>query len=80
MRTSDLNIYLHEVLFPLCTTFINFDIIKKALEVNKKYKFSYYDSQIISAALLSSSRLLITEDLNNSQKINGLTILNPFIS
>lgn len=80
MKSSDLKIYLHEVLFPLCTTLINFDIIEKALAIHKKYKISYYDSQIISAALLSSSKILITEDLNNLQRIEGLTILNPFIA
>ncbi|MDH5718895.1 MAG: PIN domain-containing protein [Spirochaetia bacterium] len=78
MKISDLNLYLHEVLFPLCTAFVNFDIIEKALKIHDKYKFSYYDSTIISAALFTSSKILISEDFNENQKIENLTILNPF--
>ena len=78
MKTSDLNLYLHEVLFPLCTAFLNFDLIEKALEIHDKYKFSFYDSTIISAALFTSSKFLISEDFNENQKIDNMTILNPF--
>jgi len=78
LKQKDLDLYLHEVLFPLCSTNTNFDLIEKSLHLHYKYKFSYYDSMIIAAALFSNCTILITEDLNNKQKIEGLTILNPF--
>ena len=79
MKVSDLSLYVHEILFPLCTTFVNFDLLEKAMEIHERYQFSYYDSMIVSAALMSSSKILITEDLNHTQQIEGLTILNPFL-
>lgn len=79
LKPIDLNIYLYEVLFPLCNTFVNFELIDKALEIHDRYKFSYYDSAIISAALMSSSKILITEDLSHEQEIEGLTVVNPFL-
>jgi len=80
LKQKDLDLYLHEVLFPLCTTNTNFDLIEKSLDIHYKHKFSYYDSMIIAAALLNNTTLLITEDLNTSQKVEEVTILNPFIT
>jgi len=79
MKISDLNDYMHEVLFPLCNVFPGFDLLEKAVEIFERYKFSFYDSMIISAALFSGATLLLSEDLKDKQKIEGVTILNPFI-
>ncbi|MES0489817.1 MAG: PIN domain-containing protein [Leptospirales bacterium] len=78
IKYKDLELYLHDVLFPLCTINTNFDLIEKSLQIHHKNKLSYYDSMIIAAALFSGASILITEDLNDKQKIEGLTILNPF--
>jgi len=58
---------------------INENTILSALNVHKKYKFSYYDSLIIASALECDCRYLFSEDMNDGQIINDrLTILNPF--
>lgn len=58
---------------------INVETIQKALEIKKIYGFSYYDSLIIAAALENECVLLLTEDLQNGQKIeNTLIIKNVF--
>jgi len=80
IKQKDLDFYIHEVLFPLCNTFTNFDLIEKSLQIHYKLKYSYYDSMIIAAALFSNSCILLSEDLQSKQKIEGLTILNPFNS
>jgi len=41
--------------------------------------FSFYDSLIITASLETECETLYTEDLQHSQKIHGLTIMNPFL-
>ena len=47
--------------------------------IRKKYQYSYYDSLIISAALLSKCSILYSEDMQHGQLIeNTLTIINPF--
>ncbi len=45
----------------------------------ESYKFSFYDSLIISSALESNCSILYSEDLQNGQIIEGrLKIINPF--
>ena len=45
-----------------------------------RYKFSFYDSIIIAAALDAKCSILYTEDLQHKQIIEKtLTIINPFI-
>lgn len=78
MKTKDIKIYIHEVLFPICTVFTSFDLLEKAIEIHERYKYSYYDSMIISAAIFSGANILLSEDLKENQKIEGVTILNPF--
>ncbi|MBK9427528.1 MAG: PIN domain-containing protein [Gammaproteobacteria bacterium] len=50
----------------------------RALALQERYAFSFYDSLIIAAALEAGSQRLLTEDLHNGQQIDGLTIHNPF--
>ncbi|MBX9742288.1 MAG: PIN domain-containing protein [Chthoniobacterales bacterium] len=54
------------------------DIIEDAIEVSTIYQFSFWDSLIVSSALAARCTVLITEDLNHGQTIQGLTIVNPF--
>jgi len=54
--------------------------VSKALDICKLYKFSFWDSLIVACALISKCNYLFTEDLQHNQKIEGLQIINPFIS
>lgn len=54
--------------------------IEQACRIADKYKFSFYDSLIISAALLCNCTTLYSEDVQHDQMIeNKLKIVNPFI-
>jgi len=58
---------------------VNAATINSALKLVKKFKYSYWDSLIIAAALESGCTTLYTEDMQHGQVINGrLKILNPF--
>ncbi|MGD9732828.1 MAG: PIN domain-containing protein [Desulfamplus sp.] len=46
-------------------------IIKSALNIMIKYKFSYWDSLILAAALESQCELLYSEDLQDGQCIDN---------
>lgn len=53
--------------------------IKKALQVKKDSKYSYWDSLIIASALENNCSILYTEDMQDGQVVDGnLTITNPF--
>jgi predicted nucleic acid-binding protein len=59
---------------------ISTDTVLSAWKIRLKYKFSYWDSLIVAAALECDCSILITEDLQNGQIINKkLKIVNPFI-
>ena len=48
-------------------------------EVRSKYKYSYYDSLILSSALESGCTALYTEDMQHGQLIGKkMKIVNPF--
>jgi predicted nucleic acid-binding protein len=49
-----------------------------AIEIARRYGFHIYDALIIAAAIQSGSSVLYSEDLQDGQRIEGLTIRNPF--
>jgi predicted nucleic acid-binding protein len=48
------------------------------LEIAERYRFSVYDSMIVAAALRAGCTTLYSEDFQHGQKINRLTVVNPF--
>jgi predicted nucleic acid-binding protein len=53
--------------------------VLNGVDIQVKYKYSFWDSLIIEAALKADSPLLLTEDLSDGQVIRGVTIRNPFL-
>jgi len=69
----------------IVTDFLKWDVvindgesILNAIEIHKKYKYSFWDSMIIEAAVKGGCSVLLTEDLSAGQRINGVEIKNPF--
>ena len=54
------------------------EIFIKASIIRDKYNISYYDSLILSSAINSKCDFLYSEDMQHNQKIEKLTIINPF--
>lgn len=71
--------YLNTVLSPLCEIFASIDLYRNTIEISQRWKFSFYDSMIITAALQTNCDILYSEDLQHNQKVQSLTIVNPFI-
>lgn len=57
---------------------ISLEIVKAALEICGRHRLSYWDSAIIAAAQALGCRELLTEDMNDGQRIGSVTIVNPF--
>jgi len=53
-------------------------ITLKAIDIQERYRFSFWDSMIIQAAIQGQARLLFSEDLPDGQVVKDLKILNPF--
>jgi predicted nucleic acid-binding protein len=58
---------------------IDFVIIDNAWRIQDRYQLSFWDSLIVAAAKSASCRYLLTEDLHPGQKIDGVTVVNPFV-
>jgi predicted nucleic acid-binding protein len=70
--------FLNRVLMPLCKILPSESLYDHALSLRKRYRYAFYDSLIIAAALEGGCTRLLSEDLQYGQRIEGLTIVDPF--
>jgi predicted nucleic acid-binding protein len=49
-----------------------------ALELTERFQLSFYDSLIVAAAILADCSILYSEDMQDAQTIESVTIRNPF--
>jgi predicted nucleic acid-binding protein len=49
-----------------------------AVELARHHGFSFYDALIVAAAIEAGCDMLLSEDLQDSRVVDGLTIRNPF--
>lgn len=71
-------IYLDTVLLPLMKVSASADLYHRALDIQQRWRFSFYDSLIVAAALAAGCSRLVSEDLQHGQRIEGLTVIDPF--
>jgi len=53
-------------------------ITLKAIDLQEKYRFSFWDSLVIQAAIHGQAHILFSEELPDGQVVKDLKILNPF--
>ncbi len=70
--------YLDTVLVPLCRVHSDPSLYGEALSAHLRWRFSFYDSLVVAAALRSGCDTLYSEDLHHGQRIGRLTIVDPF--
>lgn len=70
--------FLVDVLEPLWRVMPSPELFRRGLEISDRYGYRFYDSLIIAAALTAGCTRLYSEDLQHRQRIDGLTIINPF--
>lgn len=51
----------------------------KAINLQEKYRFSFWDSLIVQSAIQSQAYTLLSEDLSDGQIIENVKIVNPFV-
>jgi predicted nucleic acid-binding protein len=54
-------------------------IILHAGEIGENYHLSFWDGLIVAAAYSKNSAIILTEDMNHGQIIEGIRIENPFL-
>jgi predicted nucleic acid-binding protein len=78
LNALDCQLYLNEVLEPICEIYPDIVVYQKALEINHRWQYRFFDALIISAALKAQCHILYSEDLQHKQRIESLQIINPF--
>ena len=54
-------------------------VIARGWKLQDRYRISYWDSLIVAAAKIASCGFLLTEDLQDGQKFDGVEVVNPFL-
>jgi predicted nucleic acid-binding protein len=70
--------FLTKILKPLWRVMPSESLYRSALNIQARYRYGFYDSLIIAAALDAGCKRLLSEDLHHGQRIEGLRIENPF--
>jgi predicted nucleic acid-binding protein len=52
----------------------------RAIELESRYKISFWDGLVLQAAEKADVRIVYSEDLSHGSSYAGITVLNPFIS
>lgn len=73
------NQFLSDVLLPLWKINPTSALFAEALGLRARFRFGFYDSLIVAAALQANCTTLYSEDLQHNQRIEQLTIVNPFV-
>ena len=54
--------------------------VVQALDIEVRFKISFWDALIVRCAAVAGCASLLSEDLNHGQMIEGVRIVNPFLS
>jgi predicted nucleic acid-binding protein len=67
-----------EALCGLVLVVVGAEEILRAIRIEQRYRLSFWDALILSAAQTAGASVLFTEDLSHGQTIGQVRIVNPF--
>lgn len=78
LGVDDMRRLLDAVLKPLWLVLPSTALYHRALDLQARYRYGFYDSMIIAAALEAGADTLYSEDMQDGQEIERVVICNPF--
>jgi predicted nucleic acid-binding protein len=79
MTLDEAEQYLGAVFRSIMTINSSLALYSEALRIVRRYRYSWFDSLILAAALEGQCSVLYSEDLQHGQKVGNLRIENPFL-
>jgi predicted nucleic acid-binding protein len=79
LPATDLRRYLRTVLVPMCEVYWSPELAEQTLSIREQTGYSFWDSQILAAAVVAGCETLYTEDLQHGRTVAGVRIVNPFL-
>jgi predicted nucleic acid-binding protein len=70
--------FLDSALVPMWRVSPSQPLYELGLDLQQRYRCSFYDSMILAAAISADCDRLYSEDLHDGQRVEGVTIVNPF--
>ncbi|MGO9449773.1 MAG: hypothetical protein ACLQDV_01825 [Candidatus Binataceae bacterium] len=71
----------------IVTDYLSWDVyvntgksILEALELEKRYRISFWDALVLQAVEAAGAAILYSEDLSNRQKYGSVQVVNPLIA
>ena len=59
---------------------VDAELLERGWMIQERYRLSFWDALIVAAARSSSCQYLLTEDLQAGQDLDGVVVVNPFMS
>jgi predicted nucleic acid-binding protein len=78
MSSVDAEQYLSTTFRPLLAVHSSLALYGEALRIGARFRLAWYDSLIVASAIEGQCDVLYSEDFQDGQKIEGVTISNPF--
>ena len=78
LSAADARRFMESVLVPLWRVMPSQTLYHRGLDLQARYGFGFYDALIVAAALDAGCTRLFSEDLQHGQRIEKLTVENPF--
>jgi predicted nucleic acid-binding protein len=54
-------------------------LLAEAWAAQDRFQLSFWDALIVASARASGADRLLTEDLSDGQRLDGLTVIDPFL-
>ena len=55
-------------------------ILERSWKLQDRYQLSFWDALIVAAAKSTDCQYILTEDLQANQDLDGITVINPFLT
>ncbi|MDI1250913.1 MAG: PIN domain-containing protein [Lacunisphaera sp.] len=78
LSVADAEVYL-DALERMPIASLTPELIRRAIRLQERHQISYWDAAILSAAKELAATTVFSEDLNNGQTYDGVTVINPFL-
>jgi predicted nucleic acid-binding protein len=78
MSSVDAEQYLSTTFRPLLAVHSSLALYGQALRIGTRFRLAWYDSLIVASAIEGQCNVLYSEDFQDGQKIESVSISNPF--
>lgn len=76
---GQISLAVNELFSVLLVDAITMEVIQKAINISIKHGYSYFDSLMLSSAIMSGCSIFYSEDMHNRHVVEKhLEIVNPF--